>query len=307
MATRDVSIGNTYQIPKVILSPIMDDQAGTYDQSLEPPYVRVRTGNVAFTFLDNFNATSRLSSTSFIIPSTGGILTKRTKRIAISYYQSDLPFTNINPRNNVVNFTTAGGPFSATIPEGFYTRTQAIAALLTALNGAGSGVTFTMPGQFPNSDVYSVLTGTGNFVITGGSFYTHGHGFWGFQQTDTRLGPSATLSTNTLTLGPISALYTRYYDFCSYNLLQHTKAANIGVDAPANTVFRIYCGTPLTDPINFTIAFEQGASNSSWNYDATHSLYGIDIQIYDEFKEPLYLPNGNLNAGTFQVAFTNEI
>lgn len=308
--TETANIGNTYTIPKVLLSPITDDQAGILDNNLEPPFVRVRNRNASSTFLDNFDANSRLSNSSYQIASQGSLLSKRTKRFTVNKYIAQLPTPNINQRNNTITFTTGAGTFTVTIPEGFYTRTQAITALLTALNTVSgpSGVTFTAPDQFPGSDVYIVLTGTNPFRISGGTFVTTGYAFWGFLKGDTRLTPTAPLST-TLTLGPITAVYTRYYDICSTNLLQHTKAANTGNRVPANILLRVYAFTiSQSDPTDsYFESHEFGPDRSSWNFDAGHSISSVDIQLYDEFNQPYYLPNSLTNASWLQMDLTNEL
>ena len=305
MATTDKSIGNVYAIQKVILSPIMDDQSGLNDNNLEPPYVRVRQRNASYTFIDNFDANSRISNNSYLIGNNGNLLSKRTKRFAISFFSAELVQPNINIRNNAIQFRVAATIYNAIIPEGFYTRTQAIAALLVAMNGAGSPATFTATNQFANSDVYIVLTGTQAFTITGGTFVTTGFTFWGFLKGDTRLSLAATNSL-TLTIGPITVLYSRYFDICSTAMLQHTKASTTGIDTPANLLLRVFASKNVSG-FPFDVSFVQGSETSSWNFDATHSLSTIDFQLYDEHSQPLYLPNGNSNASWIQISFTNEI
>lgn len=307
--TQTANIGNVYTIPKVILSPISDEQAGTLDNNLEPPFVRVRARNASSCFLDNFDMSSRLSNTSFIVGNKN-ILFKRTKRFSLSYFVGFVPTPNINPRNNTVGFTTGAGSFSVTIPVGFYTRTQAIAALLTALNtlSGTSGVTFTMPSQYPGSDIYATLTGTGAFRIDSGTFTTIGCAFWGFLFGDARLSTAAPLAT-TLSLGPIQALYTRYYDVCSSSLLVNTKAANTSNREQGALLFRIYAtSNPLGDPsVQWFQEFDNGPENTSWNFDAANSLVKIDFQLYDEFKQPYYLPNNETNASNMQLAIVCEL
>jgi hypothetical protein len=308
--TTTANIGNTYLIPKVILSPITDDQSGVLDNNLEPPFVRVRGRNSCFTFLDTFAREERISNSSYLISNPSGILAKRTKRFSISYLSAFMPTPNINPRNNAITFATGAGTFTVTIPEGFYTRTQAIAALLVALNTVSgpSGVTFTAPNQFPNSNLYITLTGTNPFRIQSNTFVTTGSVFWGFLPGDPRLSSSAALST-TLTIGPITALYTRYWDFVSRELLQHTKAANTGSDVPANTLFRAFLEPNAdADPTSYhRVSFQINGENSAWNFDASHALATVDIQILDEFRQPYYLPNGTDCAAGLQLSLNNEL
>lgn len=308
--TETANIGNTYILPKVILSPITDDQSGVLDNNLEPPFVRVRQRNASYTYLDTFAREDRINNASFIISNASGILAKRTKRFSISFVYACLVTPNINPRNNQIIFDTGAGTFTVVIPEGFYDRTQAITALVAALNTVSgpSGVVFSAPNQFPNSNLYITLTGTNPFRIRGGTFQQMGYAFWGFLQNDPRLSTAAPLST-TLRLGPISALYTRYWDFASRELLQHTKSANAGSDVIANILFRAYI-TPdaAGSPTSYQVQnYQLQNGDAAWNFDASHALAVVDIQLYDEFHQPFYLPNGDDSAAWLQIALNNEL
>ncbi len=311
MATKTSNIGNVYDVPRMVISPIMDDQAGILDNNLEPSYVRVRTRNASFSYIDTFDRNSRISNTSYIIASSGELLSKRTKRFALSYYAPSISTPNINPRNNTVTFSAAAAPgvlYTVTIPIGYYTRDQAITALLAALNtvSGASGVVFTAPNQFVNSSIYIVLTGTNAFRISGGTFTQTGHAFWGFPPGDSRFSAVAPFVT-TLTLGPITALYSRYYDITSQYVLQHTKAANTGNRVPGNILIRVYTQIVPDPQVTGTVQFESTSENSSWNFDAGASLATIDLNIVDEFGQPYYLPNDETNGSYLQLAFTNEI
>lgn len=313
MSTKTANIGNVYNIPNVVISPIMDDQSGVLDNNLEPSYVRIRSRNASFTWVDTFDSNSKLSENQFLISSPGTLMSKRTKRFALSYYASQLSIPNINPRNNTIVFQVNNLPtvYTAVIPEGFYTRTQAIAALLTAMNGVGSGTVFTAPSQFPGSDIYIILSGTTNYRILNTSictFVNTGYAFWGFLKADPRFTTLAPYANN-LPIGPISTFYTRYYDVTSQYLLQHTKAANTGNRVLGNTLFRIYSIQQQNMPADstYTFQFPSTLENSSWNFDAMHSISNIDINLFDEFGQPLYLPNGITNGSFIQFSLTNEI
>lgn len=311
MSTKTANIGNTYNIPNVVISPIMDDQSGVLDNNLEPSYVRIRSRNASFTWVDTFDVNSKLSENQFLISAPGSLMSKRTKRFALSYYASQFAIPNINPRNNTIAFQVNSLPavYTATIPEGFYTRSAAITALLVAMNGAGSGTVFTAPSQFPGSDVYINLSGSTNFrILSTCTFVTTGYAFWGFLKGDPRFIINAPY-VSLISIGPITTFYSRYYDVTSQYLLQHTKAANTGNRVLGNTLFRIYAIQQQNIPADSTYTFQFGGTseNSAWNFDATHSISNIDLNLFDEFGQPLYLPNGMLNGSFIQFALTNEI
>ncbi len=308
MTTNTASLGNVYDLQKVVLSPIMDDQSGTLDNNLEPPFVRVRASNASIVHIDTFDKKYRINSSSYLVQQPN-IIPHRAKRIAFEYYSAALTTPNINPRNNTIIFTTSSGTFNTTIPEGFYNRTQAIAALVAALNSVpGTGVVWSMPNQFANLDTYAVLTGTGPFRIQGGTFVTGGGPFWGFLPGDDRLTPTSPFVT-TLPLGPITTLYTRYYDLTSQYLLRYTKIRNSGNKLPGNHLFRVYADAELltlspNSPLSE--AFELN-TNAAYNLDASSSLATIDLQIVDEFNQPFYFPNGDYNGSWVAIAMCAEI
>lgn len=320
-------INNTSQVSPVVLPAVQDTQPNTnyVDQSLEPQMVRIRSGNLSYSWLDNFDGLDRISQTNFLIRASDNILAKRTKRFSLANFIAQFAITNINPRNNVVYFTTNGtNLFIATITEDYYsTATLAATALANALNAAVGG-----PGGFSVTSIYTgmdsylnianatpfriVENSTSTPQSKNSSFVDTGYAFWGFIEGDSRFttyvnGTLTPLYTSVI-VGPVSLVYTRYIDFVSSSILQYTKSASSGNFVPANNVVRLY--TPVLNSNRvltpFTTEFDL-FDHTSFNFDSGASLGAMDILLLDEFRQQLYLPNSPNNASWFQMAFTCEL
>lgn len=301
---------NPYEITKVVLAPISDEMQT--DNNLEPPFVRIRSPNSSFTYLDTFSIKDRLSSDGsntgkWIIGTNNPLFIRRTKRFGITEFRMSNAITNINPRNNTISFNssnTGATVHTVVIPEGFYTPATATTALIATLNSitGTTGLTFTAPTIYPGNDRFISLTSAGgNFRILESDFTKKGYVFWGFNPYTTT-GLSAPLS-NTFVMGSITGVYTQYYDIVSASLNQFTKNPSGGNDVPGGHIFRVFTGdTPLGADITFgvpEIAFINFSSNSTLN--------NIDISVVDQFDDPVYIPSPIANNFYLSFAFIAEL
>jgi hypothetical protein len=270
---------NLDNMPPVLLAPISDNLQN--DSNLEPQFVRIRESTTADLYLDtakgtyNGNATWSLSNMSMAF-------INKISPIAVRIF-GQIP--NINIRNNVFTFTTNGtNSFTAVIPEGFYGVTAtAMGALLAALNAAGSGETFTTV-VVSGSTLYN-LNSTGLFSFTGGSGTFGGPGGYG----EFGFGiPIGTPLADTLVIGAVSLFYTRYIDVDSRQLTQFSKLPPAGVNVRSSTLSRLGVPPLITAPAYYTELVDP----VQWfSFNPSYSIQTVDLCLYDEFSQPLYIPS----------------
>jgi hypothetical protein len=281
--------GRAYSIkpnpPEVFLPPIQDSYQD--DDVLEPQWIRIRSPNNGYTYLDFSHTQQSPDGTFFLASSNSSLFQQRIRRITWLGSFLDFLIPNVNPKNDTFVFTTTGSDsFTAVLADGFYNDPIAsVTALVAALNAAGSPVTFSFT-QLPNS-VFFTITGTGTFSFIGGNGIINGQYLFGIQ-------PNTPLATS-LIIGPVLLYYTRYISFNSRTLSQFQKNQNSGLNLNTSTnIFRYY----LNAPYYSAIRFHEGGLRW-WNIKPDITIQSVDIQLLDEFNQPLYLPPyryGTLNT-----------
>ena len=313
------TVANPYQLQEVILAPVLDEIQAN-DSNLEPPMVRIRAANNAFVSLDS-TADAQGTSSRFTIGGSGQppLSGRKIKRIAFDQFVNVANSPNINQTNNQIIFRTSPtfGPadtYTAIVPEGYYnTVAQALTALVTALNAAGSPVTF-------STVVYDAAAGAASdpqrarLIGVGGTFtfspdslmsqfgrYLYGIPFVPFIQPGNQLPPALGLpgsntfqgqSTANLPIGQILLLSTRWIDIISLGLNEYTKNPSSGNDFGSNSlVARIYITQPTTNTSTTALNIIPNLTENIQvytNYDRTRQIGSLDFTLLDEYGRILY-------------------
>lgn len=195
-----------------------------------------------------------------------------------------------------VNDTFQIGSQVFVIPEGYYTPTTLAAAIQTVIQAAG--------GAFAAyTCTYTDLNG--GFVIASGgaAFQFVDNGSSLYRNTARSIGlrpPNFATAAATQTLGVPGLLYTRYIDLISRNLTKYQRVKD-GDTSHTNIksfiIARIYL-TPSNALVETTATSGVGSKPFDMvvdyntpkfiKYSPDEALNEIDIQVLDEYGEPLY-------------------
>lgn len=140
----------------VKLVPMQDSETG--DENIEPPFVRVRSGNTAYMYLDTSPETQKNDNNTaeWIIGDAGpdtrsNLYARKFKRSACRFVEIMWATPNVNPRNNTIIFRHSANPalsITAVIPTYNYMRLfQSTPFMWT--NSAGAGLPVPVFGPFP--------------------------------------------------------------------------------------------------------------------------------------------------------------
>lgn len=286
MNTRNARETNPYSLQSVVLGPVVDDIEE--DASKEPCFVRVRQQNSAVMHVDNesYDLAANTGNPSLFSLKLreGSNLFQRTKRLRVNQIRLMYSAPNINVRNNNIIFATAAAPltsYSVTIPEGYYTVATARTALLAALNGAGSGIVWTLVDNFVGSTLYTVLTASAPFILRQCSWMERPF-FWGIPIYNAENNPYYDVTLSSIQMGPITAKYTDYVDFVSREMYQFSKMNTSGTQQYSDVLGRVYLDN---DGMNTRTCPD------SWiNYDKDSTLASMNVLLLDMYESPLYVP-----------------
>lgn len=302
---------NPYNQAGVILSPVTDNIQS--DTNLEPPFVRKRHGNLGLVYLDS--VTAQGNPNDFLIGGTSGsdyLFSQNITRYAVSNIRMSNTVPNVNPYNNGVSvllintITPNSYNIVFNMTEGYYnTPAEFITQFTTQINAErlalGAGGTFSFTVDPVNSDVYTIDAGAGYTfrffndcpMVARGRFLAN--------------LPTSQTPTRVKQMGAIQLTYTRWIDLTSYVLNEHNKnfSTASGKGKP-NLLLRLY-ETPngLTSSGAFsTISKDRFISrdNLRWvNYERNKQLTTIDLQLYDEFNNLLYIPTFSDRPSDFYI------
>ena len=272
-------------IQEVFLPPIADSTQ--IESSLEPQYIRKRSNNNSTIYLDSSGRNTSYSPNNLILSSGTSVLARKIKRFKISGVYINYNTPNVNVRNNTINFYANGDTsilYTATVTESYYTFASFQIALQAVLNGAGSGLIFTV---FPDASnqTYTIFVGIGTsfaFDINSPMIKKGRH----LVNLPAENPPRFDIS---VTAGTVSMFYTRYIDFRSSVLNEYNK--NPSADSKFgefNKLFRFFLGDEdKLAPFNRFVPF----IGETWtNYETTRNIATTDIQVLDEFNEFVYIP-----------------
>lgn len=249
---------------------------------------------------DNEDLNPGVQTTKLSLPAGKHFLGKQTTKHAVTFVKYDIELTNINPRNNRVEFissNTGATVYAVTILEGRYlTRPLLMTALRDAMNtvAGASGLTFSytvnpIVGGTPIVDDTSF-----NLASAGGSFHfvlSSTHTCMNKGRFLFNLPRSQTLETNK-NVGHVMGYYTRYIDFVSnaLNEEQRVPATESGRRGGHDLLLRMFfssidiIGTESRDGL-------VPVSHLRWvRKERSKTISTIDIELYDEFGEILYIP-----------------
>lgn len=269
----------------VFLNSILDSEQN--DQNLEPQFIRIRSNNTSYCYLDITDGTYIGSAKYNIGGTSNDIFTSGIHRLAMQSCSFNINSPNINIYNNTFVFTTNGvNKYTVTIPEGFYSATNGLAALVAALNGSGSGLTFSTT-LIVDSNLYRLTSVGGNFSFLSTPESTginRGRFCFGIR-------PNTPLS-NFLVIGSVLMYYTRYIDVNSSALTQFAKLLPGGKDVSRTNLCRLFFPYNTT---NNNGVFAIQAPLQWYNFNPGYAIQSVDISLTDEFGLPLYLPSYNYN------------
>lgn len=295
---------NPYLNKGVILAPVAD--VIQTDENLGPQFVRIRHGNNSSIFLNTQTAKNiSQGGAKFSLGTGHNLFVTKIKRFAAQYLKLLWCVPNVNIRNNIVSFWSSntggiGGMLhTVTVPEGFYAGSiPLMAALQTALNTAtgASGLTFTITVSTLNQCSASITTAGGDFafnttvnVQTTSTGILRGRPLWNL--------PREQVLNSSKNAGPIQLFYTEYIDIASFALHQYTKNPSYSDNGIRNG--QLFERIHITDPTQPSeIGFQKFILQ--WiNFNRNRSLNDIDITIYDQFGDPVYIPQ--LSTGTTET------
>ena len=301
---------NPYRQQGVILAPVSDNIQS--DVNLEPPFVRKRHGNLGYCYIDSNGSTGKLNNFTVGQNQASFLFAQKIKRYAMSSIRMAYNVPNVNPYNNQVIVVLGGlssQSFTFNMPEGYYYKvTDFITQFATSINASAQPITsnvstFTFTIDPHNPELYTIS------ILSGYTFY------FSNQSTMVRYGqylcnlPTEQVLSTSKGMGSIMLTYTRYIDITSYSLNEynknHSTSDGLGKN---NLLFRLYeTPTGLDQNGNFmTFSKDRFISrtNLSWiNYERDKSLSVIDIQIYDEFGNLLYIPTYPDRPSDFYIMF----
>lgn len=308
-------IRNPYLDKGVILSPV-DDVIQT-DENLGPQFIRVRHGNNSSIFLNSQTAKNiSLNGSKFSLGTGHNLFVTKIKRFAAQYFKILWCVPNVNVRNNTISFWSSntggiGGTLhTVTIPEGFYaTSTALMAALQTALNtvSGASSLIFTITVNPLNICSASITTSGGNFAFNitqnmavNSSGILKGKPLWNL--------PTEQVLNSSKNIGPINLFYTEYINIASFALHQYTKNPSYSDNSIRNG--QLFERVHISDPTKPSkIEFQK--DTLQWiNFNRNRSLNDIDITLYDQFGDPLYIPQlstGNINPLDLSMVIVTEL
>lgn len=271
------------------------------DSATEPQYVTRKepvSGWVYLNSLDTPYGTDRsncqLGLRDTLVASANRM---RMLGVTVNWY-----IPNVNPRNDTITFTasTTGLDYTVTLATKFYDVTipadvtQLVTDIVAALNGAGSGLTFSAApiAGFPRMYTITSVGGTYRFVKTC-SAIAKGIQMYDFDQDQT--------FALTHTLGPMNMMYTQFVDIKSTTLTKWEKIRSVTTGHQNPVVFRAYVGGNKWGP-DFSELHHYLAFSWKWN----EPIYTIDISFFDQNGDPLFVPNGGKDF-IWQIALAAEL
>lgn len=287
------SNANTYNpresgaIQAVALTPVYDSY---YDDfTLEPPMVRMRSGNNAYLYLSSTDiGTKDIPPTKCQISSVGaGILTRKAKKMGLVFFKFHHDTPVINSSNNELLIYSAADDnvYRITIPQGDWNTPQLLMSALrvglensvNAITGVSSpncnGITFNMffKGYTPypvgftiplvNSKCALVATSPVYFLPQS-SAIKYGNSTFGWSVVAGTLWPGGIVLGSlqveyiskcftTMMIGPMPCTYTRYIDIFSFSLTKWSKlTTGSSKSGPSSLIYRLYLDSFIDYPTN---------------------------------------------------------
>jgi hypothetical protein len=247
------------------------------------------------------------------------------KRVFVSDIYFEWRTPNINIRNQIFQLRINGVDYYLTVPEDFYKPSELALAMQTIANGATGFRTIASQGGIP---VYSavgqpwtfVTDAIGRFTITatGATFTTETlTNVTGYESNLNNLMNYLTpvLPVATYRGGIADLTYTKYIDFVSTNLTKHQRLKDALTQFNyTNIIYRLYLNNenqlPITDDTYFSSRpsniYRQIANPKTIMWNKNEMISAIDIKLYDDGGELLYIPEDEWEADYFLTMQLSE-
>lgn len=233
---------------------------------------------------------------------------------------------NVNINNNYFYLVINGDVYYLTIPEGFYKPSELALQMQTIANSATGFRTVasfgTTPVYFTGATWVITSNAIGKFTITAtGATFSRPTGIAKAGNNTRDLNQLINFFTlsytplTTFTGGIPSMSYTRYIDFVSTNLTKHQRLKD-GLTQLNYTdiIYRLYLQNDLNMPLTDDTFFGsrpvdiyrqiQNAKYMQWNKN--EMISAIDIKLYDDSGELLYIPFQDWDANYFMTMLLSE-
>jgi hypothetical protein len=241
---------------------------------------------------------------------------------------------NINIKNNTfgLSLEVSAGVYNTyfiTVPEGFYKPSELARAMQSIMNGATG---FQL---FPVTAPPTYLSGGGDWTVTTSpstNAFTIANPTIAFSEPSNAYNQTVqstidqvinftppTLdvdNVNTFTGGIPSMAYTQYIDFVSDNLTKHQRLKdNLTQFNYTNIIYRLYLSSgafqaPLTDDTYFgsrpADIYRQVSVPKFMQWNKNEMISAIDIKLYDDAGELLYIPQENWDANYLLTMLLSE-
>lgn len=241
-------------------------------------------------------------------------------RLAITQLQLhwDMPtiVTGVNNQFQITN-PTLPDTIDVVIPEGYYNPTTLAAAIQTAIQAFGGwGATFTCAFNSLNGGLVISSGSATTFYITAPNPSAANYTVYRNTARSIGLTPANFNSATPATvqnLGAPGLLYTRYIDIISRNLTKFQRVKDSDTSAtnvksfivarvylsPSNSLIETTATAGVgSNPFNLTIDYN---TPKFIKYSPDEALNEIDLQVLDEYGDPLYWDG---NAAAWEFAFS---
>jgi hypothetical protein len=250
------------------------------------------------------------------------------KRVSVTDVYFPWRTPNININNNKFYLQINGTDYYIEIPEGFYKPSELALQMQTIANSATGFRTVASAGGVP---VYTALgqpwtivsNAIGKFTITatGATFSALPSGLTrveGFNKDVNQVINFFTptiIEVPTFTGGIASMSYTRYIDFVSTNLTKHQRLKDCLTQLNyTNIIYRLYLENqldmPLTDDTFFGSRpcdiYRQISNPKYIMWNKNEMISAVDIQLYDDAGDPLYIPFQDWDANYLLTMLLSE-
>jgi hypothetical protein len=253
------------------------------------------------------------------------------KRVSVTDVSFPWRTPNINIRNNIFQLRINNVDYFLTVPEDFYKPSELALKMQTIANSVTGFQTIASQGVVPvYSNVgqpWSITTDAiGRFLITasGGATFTtktltdvkgYGSSINQVINYDTPSAPLPVPVFSTYRGGIPSMAYTRYIDFVSTNLTKHQRLKDSLTQLNyTNIIYRLYLENQLDMPLTNDTYFGsrpcdvyRQISNPKyiiWNKN--EMISAVDIQLYDDAGDPLYIPSEDWEANYLLTMLLSE-
>lgn len=240
---------------------------------------------------------------------------------------------NINIRNNTfgLGLELTPGVFTTyfiTVPEGFYKPSELATAMQTIMNSVVGFQIFpaTAPPTYlpagggwfvstsPITNAFTITNATITFSQPTAAYISSAQS--SIDQVINFNAPEEANAVNTFTGGIPSMAYTQYIDFVSTNLTKHQRLKdNLTQFNYTNIIYRLYLSsgtyqTALTDDTYFgsrpADIYRQVPVPKFMLWNKNEMISAIDVKLYDDAGELLYIPQENWDASYLITMLLSE-